>query len=95
LIVFREGDFLPAPYPGSDGADQSPILILTDLMALKPGYWIIQNSAVGRLVIALAKVSGFRTVNIARVKDLLPELAEWAVTYGSNAILARDFKPPS
>jgi hypothetical protein len=41
-------------------------------MALKPGYWIIQNSAVGRLVIALAKVSGFRTVNIARVKDLLP-----------------------
>jgi hypothetical protein len=40
-------------------------------------------------------VSGFRTVNIARVKDALPEIAEWAVTYGSNAILARDFKPPS
>jgi hypothetical protein len=55
-------------------------------VALKPGYRIILNSAVGRLVIALAKVSGFRTVNIARVKDLLPELSEWAVTYGSNAI---------
>ena len=58
-------------------------------MALKPGYWIIQNSVVGRLVIAPAKVSGFRTVNIARVKDLLPELAEWVVTYGSNAISER------
>jgi len=43
-------------------------------VALKPGYWIIQNSAVGRLVIALAKASGFRTVNIARVKDLLPRI---------------------
>ncbi len=53
---------------------QSPILILTDLVALKPGCWMIQNSAVGRLVIALAKVSGFRTVNIARVKDLLPRI---------------------
>jgi len=77
LIVSREGDFfLPAPYPGSDGADQSPILILNDLVALVPGCWIIQNSAVDRLVIALAKVSGFRTVNIARRKDMLPELAE-------------------
>jgi hypothetical protein len=74
LIVFREGDFfLPAPYPGCDGADQSPILKLTDLVALKPGCWIIQNSAVSRLVIALAKVIGFRTVNIARRKDLLPD----------------------
>ena len=74
---------------------QSPILILTDLVALKPGCWMIQNSAVGRLVIVLAKVSGFCTANIARVRICSPEFGEWAVTYGSNAILARDFKPPS
>jgi hypothetical protein len=72
--------------------DQSPIPILTNLVALKPGYRIIQNSAVGRLIIALAKVSGFRTINIARVKHLLPELAEWAVTQPTLYVRRRFYR---
>jgi trans-2-enoyl-CoA reductase len=53
-------------------------LMLTDLVGLKPGDWIIQNaanSAVGRLVIVLAKARGFRTVNVMRREDVFPELA--------------------
>jgi hypothetical protein len=87
LIVSREGDFLPAPYPGSDGADQSPILILTDLVALKPGCWIIQNSAVGRLVIVLAKVSAFRKFNAAvfqRLTDAMRDI-DGAASIAANA----------
>jgi NADPH:quinone reductase-like Zn-dependent oxidoreductase len=51
--------------------------MLTDFVDLKPGDWIIQNasnSAVGRLVIALAKARGIRTVNVARRQDVFAEL---------------------
>ena len=53
-------------------------LMLTDVVDLKPGDWIIQNaanSAVGRLVIALAKTRGIRTVNIARREDVFHQLS--------------------
>lgn len=52
-------------------------LMLTDLVDLKPGDWLIQNaanSAVGRLVISLAKARGFRTVNVTRREDVFPDL---------------------
>ena len=41
-------------------------LLLTSIVDLAPGEWIIQNaanSAVGRYVIQLAKARGIRTVN--------------------------------
>jgi len=53
------------------------LLMLTDLVDLKPGDWVIQNaanSAVGRLVITLAKAKGIRTVNVTRREDVFPEL---------------------
>ncbi|WP_421862965.1 zinc-dependent alcohol dehydrogenase family protein [Parvibaculum sp.] len=53
------------------------LLMLTDLVDLKPGDWVIQNaanSAVGRLVITLAKAKGIRTVNVTRRDDVFPEL---------------------
>jgi mitochondrial enoyl-[acyl-carrier protein] reductase / trans-2-enoyl-CoA reductase len=53
------------------------LLLLTDVVALKPGDWIIQNvanSAVGRLVITLARTRGIRTVNVVRRDSLFPEL---------------------
>jgi mitochondrial enoyl-[acyl-carrier protein] reductase / trans-2-enoyl-CoA reductase len=51
--------------------------MLTDFVSLEPGDWIIQNaanSAVGRYVIQLARHWGFRTVNVVRRKELIPEL---------------------
>jgi len=53
------------------------LLLLTDLVDLKPGDWLVQNvanSAVGRFVIRLARARGVRTVNVVRRAALVPEL---------------------
>ncbi|HEU4370360.1 MAG TPA: zinc-dependent alcohol dehydrogenase family protein [Methylomirabilota bacterium] len=53
------------------------LLLLTDVVALKPGAWLIQNvanSAVGRLLISLARARGLRTMNVVRRDSLLAEL---------------------
>ena len=53
------------------------LLLLTDIVALKPGDWVIQNvanSAVGRLVIRLARPRGVQTVNVVRRESLFAEL---------------------
>jgi len=53
------------------------LLLLTDVVGLKPGDWMIQNvanSAVGRLVIALARQRGIKTVNVVRRDSLFAEL---------------------
>ena len=53
------------------------LLMLTDIVDLKPGDWVIQNvanSAVGRLVIRLAQARGLRTVNVVRRDSLFAEL---------------------
>ncbi len=53
------------------------LLLLSDFVDLKPGEWVIQNvanSAVGRLVIMLAKRRGLRTLNVVRRESLFPEL---------------------
>jgi NADPH:quinone reductase-like Zn-dependent oxidoreductase len=53
------------------------LLLLSDIATLKAGDWIIQNvanSAVGRLVIRLARARGIRTVNVVRREALFAEL---------------------
>jgi NADPH:quinone reductase-like Zn-dependent oxidoreductase len=53
------------------------LLLLTDLSDLKSGDWVIQNvanSAVGRLVIRLARLRGIKTVNVVRRESLFGEL---------------------
>src|SRR5258708_18986617 len=52
-------------------------LLLSAYVDLKPGEWVVQNSAnsaVGRWVIAFAKMRGLKTVNIVRRQELVPEL---------------------
>jgi NADPH:quinone reductase-like Zn-dependent oxidoreductase len=52
-------------------------LLLSEFVDLKPGEWVVQNSAnssVGRWVIAFAKARGLKTVNIVRRQELVPEL---------------------
>jgi len=52
-------------------------LLLTDVVKLAPGDWVIQNvanSAVGRLVIRLARGLGVRTLNVVRRPSLFAEL---------------------
>ena len=53
------------------------LLLLTDIVELRPGDWVIQNvanSAVGRLLIRLARARGLRTVNVVRRASLFDEL---------------------
>src|ERR1700724_3146782 len=52
-------------------------LLLSEYVDLKPGEWVVQNSAnsgVGRWVIAFAKKRGLKTVNIVRRPELVAEL---------------------
>lgn len=54
------------------------LLLLSDFVTLAPGEWVIQNvanSAVGRLVIMLARRQGLRTLNVVRRESLFGELA--------------------
>jgi trans-2-enoyl-CoA reductase len=78
-------DVIPVP-PGLDRLQAAMLrinpptawLLLTDLVELRPGDWIIQNvanSAVGRFVIRLARGRGVRTVNVVRREALGAELA--------------------
>lgn len=52
-------------------------LLLTDIVKLPRGSWVIQNGAnsgVGRAVIAIAKVLGLKTINVVRREDVIAEL---------------------
>jgi trans-2-enoyl-CoA reductase len=55
----------------------SALLMLRDYKDLKPGDWVIQNaanSAVGKHVIAVAKKSDIRTINVVRRDSLFDPL---------------------
>ena len=54
-------------------------LLLATLVALKEGDWVIQsgaNSAVGEMLIQLAKQRGIKTVNVVRREGLAPILKD-------------------
>ena len=80
----RAEDAIPLP-PGMDLKQAAMVrinpptalLLLADFVTLKPGEWVIQNvanSAVGRLVIMLARRQGLRTLNVVRRDSLFAEL---------------------
>jgi mitochondrial enoyl-[acyl-carrier protein] reductase / trans-2-enoyl-CoA reductase len=51
--------------------------LLRDFVDLKAGDWVLQNAAnssVGRHVIQIARHTGFRTANVVRRPELIPEL---------------------
>jgi NADPH:quinone reductase-like Zn-dependent oxidoreductase len=52
-------------------------LLLTEYVALKPGDWVIHNSAnsgVGRALVGIAKSFGLKTVNVVRRDDVVAEI---------------------
>ncbi len=75
-------------YPAPDNADPgelslvsggvlSAYFMMKDYVDLQPGDWIIQNSGnanVGRYLISLAKMWGFKTVNVVRREEVFPDL---------------------
>ncbi|HYE92714.1 MAG TPA: zinc-dependent alcohol dehydrogenase family protein [Terriglobales bacterium] len=82
--LVKAEDVIPVP-PGMDLRQAAmlrinpptALLLLSDIVELQPGDWVIQNvanSAVGRIVIALAKQRGLRTINVVRRDSLFAEL---------------------
>jgi NADPH:quinone reductase-like Zn-dependent oxidoreductase len=52
-------------------------LLLTDIVKLPRGSWVIQNGAnsgVGRATVAIAKSLGLKTVNVVRREEVVPEI---------------------
>jgi NADPH:quinone reductase-like Zn-dependent oxidoreductase len=67
LFRLPEGDVEQLSMVGGNPATAG--LILSEYADLEPGDWVVQNAAnsgVGRSLIALAKVRGFQTINLAR-----------------------------
>ena len=64
-------------------------IMLTGIVALNPGDWVVQNaanSAVGRLVVRFAREKGLRTVNIVRRADVV----EGLTADGADAVIVDD-----
>jgi NADPH:quinone reductase-like Zn-dependent oxidoreductase len=71
----KETDVLQASMLGVN--PPTALLMMESFLTLQPGEWIVQNaanSAVGRSVICLARAMGFRTLNVVRREELIPEL---------------------
>lgn len=64
----------------------SAACLLSEFQNLQAGDWVIQNaanSAVGRLIVRLAKARGIRTINIVRRSSLISELQ----AFGADIVL--------
>jgi NADPH:quinone reductase-like Zn-dependent oxidoreductase len=75
LFALPDGD--PHQFSMLSGNPPTAALILTEYTQLKPGDWVVQNSAnsgVGRSLIAIAKARSLRTINFVRRQELLKEL---------------------
>jgi len=67
--------------------------MLKDFVQLKPGDWVIQNSAnssVGRAVIQLARALGYRTINLVRDRPDLPELVAELRQLGADHVFTEE-----
>jgi NADPH:quinone reductase-like Zn-dependent oxidoreductase len=63
--------------------------LLTRIVDLKPGDWVLQNAAnssLGKLVIRIAADRGLRTLNVVRREDLVSELK----ALGADVVLVGD-----
>jgi NADPH:quinone reductase-like Zn-dependent oxidoreductase len=75
--LFRLPDGDPQQLSMLSGNPPTAALILTEYTQLKPGDWVVQNSAnsgVGRSLIAIARARGLRTINFVRRQESLKEL---------------------
>ena len=75
LFPLPDGD--PQQFSMLSGNPPTAALILSEYTPLKPGDWVVQNSAnsgVGRSLIAIAKAHGLRTINFVRRQELVKEL---------------------
>ena len=95
-VIVNSAQLLPVPDAvGDETAAQfvvNPItawVMLEEELALRPGDWLAQTAAgstLGRLVIQLAQLRGYRTVNFVR----RPEQAAELLAIGADAVFGAD-----
>ncbi|CDO51550.1 hypothetical protein DV451_000844 [Geotrichum candidum] len=67
--------------------------MLKEYVELKPGDWVIQNggnSAVGRAVIQLAKLWGYKTISVVRSRPDIDELIAELKGLGADVVLTEE-----
>jgi NADPH:quinone reductase-like Zn-dependent oxidoreductase len=65
--------------------------MMQDFASLNPGDWLVQNganSAVGQIVIQMAKAKGIKTINLVRREELIKELK----SIGADEVLVMEDK---
>ena len=64
-------------------------IMLVDELAMQPGEWLVQTAAastLGRIVLQLARMRGFRTINIVRRPEYVDELK----SLGADEVLSSE-----
>lgn len=67
--------------------------MLKDFVDLQPGDWVIQNaanSAVGRAAIQLARIWGYKTLNVVRKRPDTDDLKKELTALGATAVITED-----
>lgn len=62
-------------------------VMVVEELAVQPGEWVLQtaaNSALGRIVIQLGRLRGFKTINLVRRRDQVAEL----LALGADAVVS-------
>ena len=84
--ISNAAQLIPVPDPVSDHSAAQFIVnpvtawvMLTEGLALKEGDWVLQTAAgstLGRIVLQIAKIKGYKTVNLVRRREQVQELLD-------------------
>jgi NADPH2:quinone reductase len=83
-LIVKAGQLIPIPDTISDAiAAQFVVnpftawIMITEELEVKPGQWLLQTAAgstLGRIVLQLAKLRGFKTINVVRRREQAEEM---------------------
>ncbi|PVZ98189.1 hypothetical protein BB558_005806 [Smittium angustum] len=94
LVVVRNREGLTPEQVGSVRVNASTAYrMLKDIVSLNKGDYVIQNGAnsgVGQVLIQLAKLWGYRTINVVRDRDDFEEMEKFLKGLGADIIIKED-----
>lgn len=96
FLVVPQAQLIPVPDEVSDETAAQFVVnpltawaMLIEDLQMKPGEWLLQTAAgstLGRVVLQLAKVKGFKTINVVRRREQIAELER----LGADACICSD-----
>ena len=85
-LIVRNDEVIPCPDVVKDSTAAQFVVnaltawvMTTEELALRPGEWLLQTaagSALGRIVLQLSRLRGFKTINVVRRREPVQELKE-------------------